>query len=150
MIRILALFSILALISCGNDIDIPNTPLSGQVNGKDWEYESANAYITANPFEYRIKFLSGKEPGAGNPCGVPVPSLDYVEMLIKPQEKSYNLPLISPEKVSFRFQNGSELLTTSGFLEIYIIDRDLMRGYLQAEADDDNVVEGVFEVRFCN
>ena len=35
-------------------------------------------------------------------------------------------------------------------MEIYLIDNAQMFGYIQAILDDENTVEGSFEVRFCN
>lgn len=144
-----------AVLGCGgSDIELPDQVLHGTFDGEEWTYQSANGYFQPT-LGYVIKFLSDDQPGAGTPCGVVSPSFNYLEMIIDPSvgATSYTLPLISPEKVSFRFpQSGKELLTTSGFLEFYVIDINagLLRGYLQAVVDDDHSVEGAFEVRLCN
>lgn len=142
------------LFGCGNDnIQLPDQLLEGQINGEEWRYKSANAYLISSNFIYRARFLSDEE-AVSDPCTLPSPSLRNVRAIFKPAEGSF---FVAPQviddnqvQVSFDISPSRSLVASSGFMEIYAIDNLVVIGYLQAVLDDDNTVEGSFEIRLCN
>jgi hypothetical protein len=143
---------LIIIIGCSkSEIQIPDQPLNGLVDGEPWEYQSANAFLFSSDLRYRMNFISANEFGSNDPCGIPVPASNHLSMIFKPAIGSYSFPLPETnQSIKFVLQDGKELFATSGFLEVIFLDRDFMRGYMQAILDDENTVEGIFEVRFCN
>ncbi|MFK7952699.1 MAG: hypothetical protein AB8B73_07605 [Ekhidna sp.] len=142
------------LIGCSNDeIQLPNQKLEGKINGEDWSSNKANAYTFSTDFKYEVKLLSQEEPGS-DPCSAPSPSKPFLSAVFKPSEGSFSLGsvLVDPNQVIVRIHpnTSSEFIITNGFMEIYLIDNAQMYGYIQAILDDENTVEGSFEVRLCN
>lgn len=142
---------LMGLSGCGgNEIQLPQQRLTGQIAGEDWDMKFANGYIFSSDLKYQLKFLSTKE-GGDDPCAVPSTANTHISIIMQLQVRSYSLPLpIVEESVRFQFGNGSSSIATSGFLEIYDINNSRVFGYLQAQLDDDNTVEGSFEAFICN
>ncbi|WP_421763745.1 hypothetical protein [Ekhidna sp.] len=146
--------AITLLSGCGSDeIQLPSQKLEGKINGTDWSYKSGNGYIETTDFEYRVRFLSSKE-AVNDPCTLPNPSLSHVRANFKPAVRSY---FVTPQavddnqvQVTFEISPSQKLIATSGFMEVYAIESQVVIGYLQAVLDDDNKVEGSFEIRLCN
>ena len=139
---------------CSDDeIQLPDKQLEGRINGKEWSYKSANAYLVSSDFKYRVRFLSSDEPVI-DPCTLPSPSLSHIKAIFKPSEGSF---FIAPQaidanqvQVSFEITTSQSLIASNGFMEIYVIDNQVIIGYLQAVVDDKSMVEGSFEIRLCN
>jgi hypothetical protein len=143
------------LSSCGNDqINLPDKKLEGTIGTKEWNSDKANAYTFSSDFKYQVKFLSSEEPTGSDPCSAPSPSKPYISAVFKPSEGSFSFStvLIDPNQVVVKIHpsTSKEFIVTNGFMEIYIIDNAIMYGYIQAIYDDENTVEGSFEVRLCN
>lgn len=143
--------SLLGLSGCGgSEIQLPEQRLTGLIAGEDWDMKFANAYIFSSDLKYQLKFLSTKE-GGDDPCAVPSTANPHVSIIMQLQIRSYSLPLpFVQESARFQFENGSSSIATSGFLEIYDIVNSRVFGYLQAQLDDGNTVEGSFEAFICN
>ncbi|MEP5610942.1 MAG: hypothetical protein ABJP45_01770 [Cyclobacteriaceae bacterium] len=137
--------------SCGqNEIQLPEKTLQGIVDGEEWEMKFANAYIYSSDFKYQIKFLSTLE-GAEDPCTVPSTSNAHISIIMQLRRGSFSIPLpIIDESARFIWSNGSSVIAASGFLEIFDIDNSRIFGYLQAQLDDENTIEGSFEAFICN
>ncbi|MEO9872370.1 hypothetical protein [Ekhidna sp.] len=144
----------LLFTSCGKDeIQLPDQILEGKINGEAWSYSSANGYLVSSDFQYRIRFLSSEE-SVNDPCTLPSPSIEHIKAIFRPSEGSF---FVSPQvldnnqvQVSFEISPSKNLIASSGFMEIFAIDGQVVIGYLQAVLDDDNTVEGSFEIRLCN
>ncbi len=139
------------LTNCGeSEIQLPDQVLVGQVEGEAWELKFANAYIYSSDLKYQIKFLSTKE-GGQDPCALPSTANSHISLIMPLQRGSFSIPLpITTESARFHWSDGSSAIATSGFLEIFDIDNLRIFGYLQAQLDDENTVEGSFEVQICN
>ncbi|WP_420317260.1 hypothetical protein [Ekhidna sp.] len=145
---------ILITIGCsGDEIQLPDNLLEGSIDGKDWNYKSANGYLVSSDLRYQVRFLSSDE-NVSDPCTLPSPTRAHVKAIFRPAERSY---FVTPQaidnnqvQVSFELSTSQNLVATSGFMEIYAIDNQVIIGYLQAVLDDDNTVEGSFEIRLCN
>lgn len=147
----LLLLGLFTLSNCSDsEIQLPDQELVGFVDGEEWEIKFANAYIYSSDFKYQIKFLSTQE-GGQDPCAIPSTANTHVSMIMPLQIGSFSIPFpITDESARFHWANGSSAIATSGFLEIFDIDNSRIIGYLQAQLDDNNIVEGSFEVLICN
>ncbi len=151
---VLILIILSGLAGCnGNEIQVPDTPLEGQISGAEWNYKSANGYLISSDFQYRVRFLSDKE-SVKNPCTLPNPSRTHVSAVFYPSVGSF---FIAPQliddnqvQVSFELSISQKLIATSGFMEIYAIDSQVATGYLQATLDEENTIGGRFEIHLCN
>ncbi|MEO9482919.1 MAG: hypothetical protein ABJG47_05710 [Ekhidna sp.] len=136
-----------------NNIQLPDQTLEGKINGLDWNYSSANAYLVSSDFQYQARFLSDEE-AVSDPCALPSPSLRNVRAIFRPATGPF---FVAPQaldnnqvQVTFDISPSQRLVASSGFMEIYVIDNQVVIGFLQAVLDDDNTVEGTFEIRLCN
>ncbi len=147
----LLLLGLLILTDCGeSEIQLPDQVLLGQVEGQAWELKFANAYLYSSDLKYQIRFLSTRE-NAQDPCAVPSTSNSHISLIMPLQRGSFSIPLpITTESARFNWSDGSSAIATSGFLEIFDIDNLRVFGYLQAQLDDENTVEGSFEAVICN
>lgn len=142
------------LISCNaDDVQLPTNRLAGIVNGEPWTYKSANAYLESTDFLYDIRFLSNEEV-VNDPCALPIPTRTHVRALFRPREGSYfvNQQVVDDNDVVVFFETSptESLRAISGFMEVYFIEGQLISGYLQAEENNENnTVEGAFEIRLC-
>jgi len=146
--------SFIVLSGCGgDDIDIPDKDLEGTIDGKIWAYGSANAYRLTADGQYRARFLSDDE-AVTDPCTLPSPGLTNVKAIFRPFIGSFT---VSPQaidnnqvQVAFQISPSESLIATNGFMEIFDINNTVVIGYLQAELDENNTVEGSFRMRICN
>ena len=144
---------LLLLASCGNDLDIPDQMLQGKINGETWTYGAANAFRISANGQFEAKFLSNLE-NVNDPCALPSPGLTHVKAIFTPAIRDYTIfpQAIDPNQVQVAFQitPSNTLIATNGFMNIFDINNSFAIGYLQAELDDGNMVEGSFELQFCN
>lgn len=142
------------LSACGDDgIQLPDKDLTGTIDGEAWEYGSANGFVQTTDAQFLIKFLSSEEL-VSDPCALPSPGRSHVKAIFRPAIGSYT---VSPQalsnnqvQVAFELSPGKSLIAGSGFMEIFDINNRIVFGYLQAIVDDENMVEGAFQIRLCN
>ena len=136
-------------MSCGNDeIDIPDTPLSGTVGGEKWDFKMGFfRQFSATEFELR---LFSEQELSNDPCSVVATSNPFLRVVIPSSGTSHQIPNQDPIR-NFKFDlgNGTVLNATSGFIEIFAFDGFRLFGYIQAISDDDNTVQGRFEIEPC-
>ena len=150
-----ALFlTLLFLSSCGNDdIQLPDKDLEGKIGGNDWSYKSANGFLLSADLRYTIRFISDKET-ATDPCTLPSPGLAHARAIFKPFIGSYVVASQAIDnnqvQVAFQLSPSRSLIASSGFMEIYDINAQIIYGYLQAVLDDENRIEGAFQIKLCN
>jgi hypothetical protein len=139
------------LISCGDDVDIPKTPLEGLIEGQEWSFKFGNAYpeIAGQIPKYKFLLLSNEEFG-DDPCPIRTSTKKHVRMILPLGTGSYSIPFSNfNESVKFDMGDGRVFSATSGFIEIFGVDQNQLVGYIQAVLDEDNIVEGRFVVEIC-
>ena len=141
----------LVFTACLNgEIDVNNEPAAGVINGEQWNLASANGYLVPFELKYEFKLLGVSEPGSGG-CSAPFPTGPHLSFTVPPRAGSFSIPLpILQESVRIHENGSTSAFATSGFLEIYGVDNSRVTGYIQAVLDDENTVEGNFEVDLCN
>ena len=144
----------LLLLGCNSDdVQLPDRQLGGQIGGSEWNYKSANGYLISTDLQYQVRFLSDEET-VTDPCTLPVPSRSHIRAVFRPSVGNF---FITPQVInnnevqaSFEVSPSQSLTATNGFMEIFAIENQRAIGYLQAVLDDENTVEGSFEIRLCN
>lgn len=139
---------------CSNDeIQLPDKVLQGSIDGKDWTYKSANAFLRSTDFTYTVKFLSDAE-SVTDPCTLPSPGLAHAKAIFRPAIGSFTISPLAVDnnqvQVAFQLTPAKALIASSGFMEVYDINGQVVFGYLQAVLDDENIIEGSFQIRLCN
>ena len=67
---LLILSGIFLLSACGKDeVELPDEVLQGKIDGEEWTYKSANAYLESADFRYKVTFLSSEET-VSDPCAL--------------------------------------------------------------------------------
>lgn len=140
------------LTSCDNDIndfDPELDPLKGKIAGQDWQYAAGNAQFDG--FRNDVEGLIIGE-GVQDPCGVRVTSKAHLRVRFPADRRNFTLPFIDNEGyVIFNHPNGAKRLTASaGFIEVVAISGTEVIGFINADFDDNNTVQGSFELRVCN
>jgi len=150
---VIVLSLLTCLFGCGDNLDIPNQPLQGVINGEPWNSESANAFRVTTDGQYRARFLSDSEP-VSDPCNLPVPGRAHVKALFRPSIGDFTVaPFALADnqvQVAFELSPSTSLNAVFGNMAIFDIQSNIVTGYLQAELDDENKVEGVFRVIICD
>lgn len=142
--------------ACGKDeVELPDEVLQGKIDGEEWTYKSANAYLESADFRYRVTFLSTEET-VSDPCALRSTAKRHITAFLRFPEYSgdYTLTpqLVNDNEVvvTFNADISGSLVASSGFMSIFAIENRVVFGYLQAVLDDDNTVEGSFQIRLCN
>jgi len=144
------------LVSCAKDeVELPDKELQGAINGQEWTYKSANAFLETADFRYKVTFLSTEE-SVSDPCALRSTAKRHITAFLRFPEYEGNYT-IAPQLVNdnevvvvFNANISGELVATSGFMSIFAIENRVVFGYLQAVLDDENTVEGSFQIRLCN
>jgi len=156
--RTLLLFLMIAqlsvIMSCQDDgIDIPNTPLSGTINGEEWVFSFARMQpygvspTNPNVYKYSFYFFSSLEINGGS-CGGGNSTKPHLQVVLPLQVGSYPVSF-GNENLKFVYGNGTTIDATSGSVEILAFDAGRMAGYIQAIESEDNMVEGRFIAQLC-
>lgn len=151
---LLLLFSFLSfnLVSCDdsiNQFDLDEDPLIGKINGEDWSYTVGRAdYSLVSNQAAGYIFNEELE----NPCLKVNTTAAHVLIAFPTAKGNYNLPFINNTGyVKFATPNGGPIYTAAGgFLEIVEVNSYEIIGYISADFDDDNYVQGSFLVEVCN
>lgn len=137
--------------ACNNDNGLDDTELlNGIIGGEKWEFQYGKANSIS--FEDQIQIeLFGLQESEIDPCAV-FSSNGYLSFAIPSAEGTYNLPLIDQNE-SLKFHQpgvGQQFfVASSGFIEIITISGRRVGGYIQAEFDQFNIIEGTFVVDLC-
>ena len=152
-LTLLLLTGLIGLSGCGDDIELPDQPVQGTINGDPWVSGGANAFFLPSTGQYLASFISEDEV-IGDPCGIPSPGLAHVRAIFRPSIGSFSVSQLAIDnnqvQVEFQLARGITLTANGGFMEIFDINNSVIFGYLLATTDDDNVVEGRFEINICN
>ncbi len=140
------------LSSCKDDIngfDLEKDPLKGKIGGEEWQYAAGSANVNNSSY-----YLEGLIVGEStqDPCAIRVSSKLHLSIKIPGRKGSYNLPFPANEGyVIFNLPNGTKKFTASGgFIEVVAVGSQQLIGYMSADFDDDNTVQGSFLLEFCN
>ncbi len=131
----------------GNVLDIPF--VEGVVAGEEWQLRFGKASIDVQDRDVEITLYSQSEPSQ-NACLIVTTNNAHITITAPARTGNYTLPSLDAN-LSFE-QPGTlqSFQATSGFLEITEIVGNRVTGVLQANFDEDNLVEGRFIAEICN
>lgn len=137
-------------VSCSGDNGLEDTPiLNGSVGGESWTFQYGKANLLPNGNTYEVAFYSEAET-ASDPCAIVTTNNGHLRFTFPANSGNYNLPL-NGTSVSFELQESNMAFqATSGFIEVIEIFDLSISGFLQANFDDGNRVEGQFRLKVCN
>jgi len=153
LFRIVLLAATGYLSSCKDDIsgfDLEKDPLKGKIGGEEWQYAAGSANVNNSSY-----YLEGLIVGEStqDPCAIRVSSKLHLSIKIPGRKGSYNInsSLNSEATIIFNLPNGVKRFTaTGGFVEVVAVGSQQLIGYMSADFDDDNTVQGSFLLEFCN
>jgi hypothetical protein len=150
---LLGLLSLVLLINCdetNNEITAENVA-KGKVAGSDWEFGAASATSRLQFNDYKVTLMSTAENVASDPCSVVIPGTPYVQLTIPPALGNYS---VSADANGVKFFDGSNATSfftaTSGFIQVVSFTSLDIEGFIQANFDDENTIEGYFLAQLCN
>lgn len=141
---------LLSLTSCKDgvdDFDLTKDPLDGKIEGADWAFTVGNANRSTSGNQMSC-FLLGKD--ISDACAVRASFDPYIYLRFPPAKGTYNIGFNSVE-VIFSYKNQTKQLNAyAGYIQIVYVSSTTIIGYLSADIDDDNVVEGSFSLNVCS
>lgn len=146
----LLLVLLVVVVGCGDDNNLTDIPfVQGKIGGEEWNFLYGKAFRDVREGTFDISLYSDMEVVA-SACGVATTNNAHMTLTIPISEMNFNLPN-NGESLSFE-QKGStqSFLATSGFVEITQILGNQVSGFVQAQFDDNNIVEGRFRLEICN
>ena len=133
-----------------NPYDLERDPLRGKIGGEDWNYTAGNAQF--NTFDNDITGLI-TAIDISDPCAIRISNDPHITLKFPAVRRNYTLPFINQNDgfVIFNLKGGTKKLTaTSGFLEVVAITSTEVVGYISADFDEKNNVQGAFLLQICN
>lgn len=145
-----SLMALVALTSCNDgadDFDLTKNPLDGKIEGAEWVFVNGNASRNASTGQMNC-FLLSKE--VTDPCSVRASFDPYIYLKFPPQKGTYNIGFNAAE-VIFSYKNQTKQLNAyAGYIQIVYVSGTSIIGYLSADIDEDNIVEGSFSLKVCS
>lgn len=143
---------VVLLAGCGDDInefDINKNRLHGKVGGFDWEYTGGSSVY--DTFNNQVKGII-IAIDVTDPCSIRLTSDPHIRVQLPATRGNYNLPFIGNNYfVQFAGGTSGKVLTaTSGFVEVVSISSTEIIGFMSADFDENNTIEGTFFVTICN
>ena len=150
MMKIRMLFLLIMAGACSSDNDLNDIPvLNGMVGGVTWSYKFGNSFRDNSGRTLNLSFFSTAET-ASDACTIATTGNTHLTMTVPNVVGNYNLPN-NGESIVFHQENSTvQFQATSGFIEIIEILPNQISGFMQAQFDDGNVVEGQFRLKPCN
>jgi hypothetical protein len=147
-----ALISLTVLTNCKEDELGSNQLLEGVIGGEKWVFKFGKANFNSIDNIYDIEFYSTLQT-QDDPCTIISTANAYISVQLPNQIGTYTLPFgIQSQTLKFNLKGTSNdnYAASSGFIEISIISGGRIGGYIFAEFDEDNKVEGNFVMERCN
>jgi hypothetical protein len=146
--RKFALALLLAVAACGGgggDVEVSDTPLAGTVNGQPWTFTAG--HTSAFLSEGEPDFFAIMHATQFEACGFSEPAGDHLIVSIPKTVGDYEMSL--SQNMTFVVGDSNNLIATEGRIVVEEVLADKVRGKLHGIFDDDNEVDGKFEVTIC-
>ncbi len=141
---------IVFLISCGdgvNDLDLNKDPLRGVLAGTEWNYRTGAGQYNPGNFIVQGMLVDFE---LEDPCSLIATTTNYVEMSVPADLGTFTLSATQNTNVIFHLQNGVRYTVGAGFIQVVRFNGNALIGYLSADLDDENKVQGSFLLAICN
>ncbi len=138
----------IGLSGCKDEqFDLDDDPLDGVIGGDPWVYTAGSVGQDLFTSNLNALLLAQETSDA---CAVVNTIRPHITMTFPPRRGNYTLS-VDNVQVIFNLEGGSTKYTaTAGFLEVVGINSTEVIGYLSADFDEKNNVQGSFFLRVCN
>ncbi|MBT3208919.1 MAG: hypothetical protein HN704_18475 [Bacteroidetes bacterium] len=157
----LSFFVVIISSSCSKDPESTNQynflsqDLSGEISGREWIYRSGNAFSFRNDSSQQMLDIALYEHLSLDPCNYAFTGNDVL-FIIPNKTGLYELQLNFSENENIQTltitnDEQENMILSEGAIEIFSIDTvyNIMKGRIDAKYDNDNFVNGIFEVLLC-
>ena len=157
----LSFFVVIISSSCSKDPESTNQynflsqDLSGEISGREWIYRSGNAFSFRNDSSQQMLDIALYEHLSLDPCSYAFTGNDVL-FIIPNKTGLYELQLNFSENENIQTltitnDEQENMILSEGAIEIFSIDTvyNIMKGRIDAKYDNDNFVNGIFEVLLC-
>ena len=149
-LKAILLISVALIISCKNEDGLSENLVTGVIDGNEWHYQYAKAFFDFNE-RYDVEMFGQLEIET-EPCVIN--SINgYISVALPVVEGTYNLPFAQEtESLKFHLPGAGQkfFVANSGFIEVITVSGRRVAGFLQANFDQSNAVEGTFIFDRCN
>ena len=149
---LILIFSLTLFSNCKEDELGTNQILEGVIGGEEWVFKFAKANFNSIDNIYDVEFYSTLQT-QDDPCTIISTANAYISVQLPNQLGTFTLPFgIQSQTLRFNQKGTSNdnFSATSGFIEITVNSGGRIGGYIVAEFDGDNKVEGNFVMNRCN
>lgn len=147
---VLMLIPLLWVQACGEDVQLPNEILGGEIDGNEWQFEigKANSDQINRTFIVELYNFGGFSINEG--CLLFPGNNAYLSLIVPfGAQNGQQLDAISANLIFH--QDGINALTADrGFVEISFINGSEIRGFISAGSSTENSVQGFFSVLICS
>ncbi|MEL6557290.1 MAG: hypothetical protein AAFQ94_03845 [Bacteroidota bacterium] len=146
----ISFLSLLLISSCGEDVQLPNKILQGEIDGSEWEFAIGKALSNQAQRTYKVELFSFTGFTEDEGCLLFGGTSRHVSVII-PFDTSNNTQLnaINADMI-FHIDGANAFTADNGFVEISFINNREIRGFISAGSGSNNSVEGFFSVLICN
>lgn len=138
------------LSSCGEDVQLPNKILQGQIDGSEWAFEVGKALSDQIDRTYTVELFNFTGFTENDGCLLFGGTSKHVSVVIPfTTRNGAQLNAINADLI-FHLDGVNSLTADTGFVEISFINNMEIRGFISAGSGDNNSIEGFFSVLICN
>lgn len=138
-----------------DDYNFIDQDLAGEISGTSWIYRTGNAFYIQNDSSQQMLDIGIYEKVSLFPCSYAFSGNDVL-FIIPNKVGLYELNLDfenseNNQTLTLSSVEQENLLVTEGAIEIIFIDtiQKIVRGRIAAKYDNNNFVNGIFEVAIC-
>lgn len=145
-----AMLSLFTLSSCGEDIQLPNKILEGEIAGSEWTFEVGKALSNQVDRTYKVELFNFTGFTENDGCLLFGGTSRHISVIIPfstgngSQLNAINADLI------FHLDGANTFTADNGIVEVSFINNREIRGFITAGSGSENAVEGFFSVLICN
>ena len=144
------LITVIFLTGCGDDIQLPNKILQGEINGSEWTFEIGKGSSDQAARTYKVELFAFTGFTDTEGCLLFGGNSRHVSAFI-PFNTSNGAQLnATTSDLIFHLDGVNTFTADRGFIEVSFINSTEIRGFISAGSGDDNFVEGFFSVLICN
>jgi hypothetical protein len=146
---LLAGIVLFSLSNCDDNSNIEAAPLQGMISGEAWSFKYTKAFYNEIDNLYDAE-LYGSQQTQSDPCSVFISGESHLSMQVPNEVGNFQIPSDIQVIFAQKGQGNDFFRATSGFVEISAASGGQVVGFLQAQYDDNNTVEGAFSFNRCN
>ncbi len=144
------LIGLITLNSCGEDVQLPNQILQGEIDGTEWTFEVGKALSNQTDRTYTVELFNYTGFTENDGCLLFGGTSKHVTVVVPfATNNGAQLNAITANLI-FHLDGINTLTADNGFVEISFINNREIRGFISSGSGSNNSVEGFFSVLICN